>query len=125
MLGEHAHVVQPITRVNGKWVVYGMGNMVAQQDLAQPRTYEGITVRFEFREGRDGAVPGERGGVRADVLEHVLAGHPIRIQRVVQALARGRGDLARLREARAEIREAVGGLGWPPGSSSADPGPTY
>ena len=32
VLGEHAHVVQPITRVNGKWVVYGMGNMVAQQE---------------------------------------------------------------------------------------------
>ena len=54
VLGEHAHVVQPITRVNGKWVVYGMGNMVAQQELGQPRTYEGITVRFEFRERRDG-----------------------------------------------------------------------
>ena len=29
--GEHAHVVQPITRVNGKWVIYGLGNTVAAQ----------------------------------------------------------------------------------------------
>ena len=36
VLGEHAHVVQPITKVNGKWVVYGMGNMVAQSDHGAP-----------------------------------------------------------------------------------------
>ena len=36
VLGEHAHVVQPITKVNGTWVVYGMGNMVAQQETAGP-----------------------------------------------------------------------------------------
>lgn len=33
------------------------------------------------------------------------------VQRVVDALATGRGDLARLREARAETRAAVQGLG--------------
>ena len=32
VVGEHAHVVQPITRVNGKWVVYGLGNAVAQSE---------------------------------------------------------------------------------------------
>ncbi len=30
VFAEHAHVVQPITKVNGKWVVYGMGNMVGR-----------------------------------------------------------------------------------------------
>ena len=54
VLGEHAHVVQPITRVNGKWVVYGMGNMVAQQDPARPDTYQGLLVRFTFSERRSG-----------------------------------------------------------------------
>ena len=48
VLGEHAHVVQPITKVNGKWVVYGMGNMVAQQDP-----------------GRAGHLPGDRRAVHA------------------------------------------------------------
>jgi hypothetical protein len=46
---------------------------------------------------------------------HWVPGRPIRIQRVVNALATGRGDLARLREARREIREAVNGLGRTPG----------
>jgi poly-gamma-glutamate synthesis protein (capsule biosynthesis protein) len=117
VLGEHAHVVQPITRVNGKWVVYGMGNMVAQQDPSQPRTYEGITVRFTFAErpqSRRGWVVSEAAYVPT-YWNTYAGGRPIRIQRVVQALARGRGDQARLREAQAEIREAVGGLGWPEG----------
>ena len=48
--GEHAHVVQPITKVNGKWVVYGMGNAVGQSETSRPRAYEGITVGFTFRE---------------------------------------------------------------------------
>jgi poly-gamma-glutamate synthesis protein (capsule biosynthesis protein) len=110
VLGEHAHVVQPITRVNGKWVVYGMGNMVAQQDPAQPRTYEGITVRFEFSEGADGRFRVTEAAYVPTYWNNYLSG-PIRIQRVVQALAAGRGDRARLLEARAEIREAVHALG--------------
>ncbi len=115
VLGDHAHVVQPITRVNGKWVVYGMGNMIAQQDLTQPRTYEGISVRFEFREGRDGRFRVSEAAYVPTYWSAYSPGNPIRIHRVVAGLASGRGDVARLREARAEIREAVGGLGWPRG----------
>lgn len=92
--GEHAHVVQPITRVNGKWVVYGLGNMIAQQETARPDTYEGISVRFRFRER-------SRGGFEAVEAAYVPtswnvygAGGPIRITRHVP------GDrLARIREA--------------------------
>ncbi len=110
VLGEHAHVVQPITRVNGKWVVYGMGNMVAQQELGQPRTYEGITVRFEFREQRDGTFRVSEAAYVPTYWNSYAAG-PIRIQRVVQALANGTGNVARLRQARVEISEAVHALG--------------
>ncbi len=115
MLGEHAHVVQPITRVNGKWVVYGMGNMIAQQKLSQPRTYEGIAVRFEFREGSDGRFRVSEAAYLPTYWSAYSPGNPIRVRRVVATLAAGRGDTARLREARAEIREAVGGLGRPRG----------
>ena len=31
ILGHHAHVVQPIDRVGGKWVAYGMGNSLSNQ----------------------------------------------------------------------------------------------
>ena len=115
VLGEHAHVVQPITRVNGKWVAYGMGNMVAQQEVERPRTYEGITVRFTFTERPGGRFEVSEAAYVPTYWSHWSPGRPIRIQRVVAALAAGRGDLARLREARAEIREAVHGLGRTPG----------
>jgi poly-gamma-glutamate synthesis protein (capsule biosynthesis protein) len=92
--GEHAHVVQPITRVNGKWVVYGLGNMIAQQETARPDTYEGISVRFRFRER-------PRGGFEVVEAAYVPtswnvygAGGPIRITRHVPA-----DRLARIREA--------------------------
>lgn len=114
VVGDHAHVVQPITRVNGKWVVYGMGNMVAQQETSRPRTYEGITVRFTFTERVDGFRV-----TRAEYLptmwSHYAAGRPIRILRVVRMLARDAGDTARLREVRREVRAAVDGLGATPG----------
>ncbi len=110
VLGEHAHVVQPITKVNGTWVVYGMGNMIAQQEPDRPRTYEGITVRFEFRERPDGRFRVTEAAYVPTYWNNYAAG-PIRIQRVVQALANGTGDQARLREARAAISGAVHALG--------------
>jgi poly-gamma-glutamate synthesis protein (capsule biosynthesis protein) len=109
VFAEHAHVVQPITRVNGKWVVYGMGNMVAQSDVRYPRAYEGITVRFTFTQH------GQRFLVsRAEYVptfwNHLAPGRPIRIQQVDRALARGVADRARLLEARRMTRLAVNGL---------------
>lgn len=115
VLGEHAHVVQPITRVNGKWVVYGMGNMIAQQDTAQPRTYEGITVEFEFTQRPRGGFEVTEAAYVPTYWSHWSPGSPIRIQRVTQGLAKGYGDQARLREALTEIRAAVNGLGRTPG----------
>ena len=52
ILGTHVHVVQPIGRVNGEVVVYGMGNQ-----LSNMRTYgghtgteDGVMVHFTVRE---------------------------------------------------------------------------
>jgi poly-gamma-glutamate synthesis protein (capsule biosynthesis protein) len=116
VFAEHAHVVQPITRVNGKWVVYGMGNMVAQSDTRYPRAYEGITVRFTFQEARH--------GFRVSRAEYIpttwnstSTGGPIRIQRVDAALAEGAPDRARLLEARRMTRLAVNGLDKPGGTT--------
>jgi poly-gamma-glutamate synthesis protein (capsule biosynthesis protein) len=81
VLGEHAHVVQPITRVNGKWVVYGLGNMVAQSELERPATYEGITVTFGFTEQPDGGWRVTRASYLPTQWNHYVGGNPIRIQR--------------------------------------------
>lgn len=117
VLGEHAHVVQPITRVNGTWVVYGMGNMIAQQDPALRRTYEGILVRFDFREGAHGRFRVVDAAYVPTYWTQYSPGRPIRVRRVVTALAAGRGDTARLLEARAATRAAVTALGRPRGLS--------
>jgi hypothetical protein len=109
VFAEHAHVVQPITRVNGKWVVYGMGNMVGQSDTAYPRAYEGISVRFTFRETGHGFRV-TRASYIPTWWNHYSPGHPIRVRPVLSALRHGVGDRARLLEARRMTRLAVDGL---------------
>ncbi|MEO6512269.1 MAG: CapA family protein [Nocardioides sp.] len=114
VVGEHAHVVQPITKVNGKFVVYGLGNAVAQSEVSQPRAYEGITVGFTFEETAHGFRVAWAEYVPT-YWNHYSAGHPIRVQRVVRALSRGAADGARLRQALAATRAAVNLLGHAPG----------
>jgi poly-gamma-glutamate synthesis protein (capsule biosynthesis protein) len=117
VFAEHAHVVQPITKVNGKWVVYGMGNMVGQSDTAYPRAYEGISVRFTFREtGRGFRVT--RAAYIPTWWNHYTPGKPIRVRPVVSALRNGVADRARLLEARQMTRLAVDGAD-PQGDTTA------
>jgi len=114
VVGEHAHVVQPITKVNGKWVVYGLGNAIAQNEVTRPRTYEGITVRFRFtQQGRRFVV--DRAEYFPTYWNHSSGSSTIRIQRVVRALKRGVGDQVRLTAALEATRAAVNLLGHPRG----------
>ncbi|MDN5860826.1 MAG: CapA family protein, partial [Pseudonocardia sp.] len=53
VLGHHAHVVQPMERIGGKWVVYGLGNHIAEQRAGA--TEDSVIVRFTFTRGPDGA----------------------------------------------------------------------
>ncbi|MFC7478811.1 CapA family protein [Luedemannella flava] len=53
IVGHHAHVVQPLQRLHGKWVAYGMGNEVAWQQQAV-NTRDGIMPRFTVTETRAG-----------------------------------------------------------------------
>jgi hypothetical protein len=46
--GHHAHVVQPVERVHGKWVVYGLGNTVAAHGVRRLDNREGLLVRVQF-----------------------------------------------------------------------------
>ncbi len=54
VIGHHAHVVQPIQKVNGTWVAYGLGNHVARHSSPSGLTEEGAIGWFEFRETTDG-----------------------------------------------------------------------
>ncbi|MGK5640347.1 CapA family protein [Streptomyces sp. URMC 126] len=48
ILGHHAHAVQPIERINGTWVVYGHGNLLARHRVSRGTTEEGLLSWFRF-----------------------------------------------------------------------------
>lgn len=50
LLGHHAHVVQPIEHVDGEWIVYGMGNLMANHAEPEGPKSEGLLTRFTFTE---------------------------------------------------------------------------
>ncbi len=53
ILGTHVHVVQPIGRVNGEVVVYGMGNQLSNMMegcCGHTGTQDGVMVHFNVRE---------------------------------------------------------------------------
>jgi poly-gamma-glutamate synthesis protein (capsule biosynthesis protein) len=108
VIGEHVHVIQPITKVNGKWVVYGMGNLIAQQPTNMPRTYEGLTVRFTFTSTAGGRFTVSKAEY---IGTNFTNGDPIRVYPVVTSLASGQGPTARLQTARVAIKASVNLLG--------------
>ena len=42
VIGHHVHVVQPIEQLNGKWVAYGLGNLVAAHREPNSSKAEGL-----------------------------------------------------------------------------------
>ncbi len=54
--GHHTHVVQPIERVNGTWVIFGLGNLLADQAGVAPGVDDGLLVEVTLRRRTDGTV---------------------------------------------------------------------
>ena len=60
VIGHHAHVVQPVQRrKDGRWVVFGLGNLLAQQALmpgegTTPPHRDGVVVRVTVAPGQSG-----------------------------------------------------------------------
>lgn len=52
--GEHTHSVLPIEKYNGKWIVYGMGNMLTELSPTYVVNNEGMIARFQFAQQPDG-----------------------------------------------------------------------
>ncbi|MFI1016350.1 CapA family protein [Streptomyces sp. NPDC020965] len=48
IIGHHAHVVQPMEKVAGTWIAYGVGNQIARHDVPTGLTEEGVIGWFEF-----------------------------------------------------------------------------
>ena len=89
-------MVQPITRVNGKWVVYGLGNMIAQKEVTRPRTYEGISVRFTVPREAGGGCVVDRAAYVPTYWNHYRRATPSGSSRSSGRLRHGIGDRARL-----------------------------
>jgi poly-gamma-glutamate capsule biosynthesis protein CapA/YwtB (metallophosphatase superfamily) len=64
VVGHHAHVVQPIDMVGGKWVVFGLGNFLTNQSAACCATaaQDGVMVEVDLFEPTPGTI--EVKGVR-------------------------------------------------------------
>lgn len=60
VIGHHAHVVQPVQRrADGRWVVFGLGNLLAQQTLmpgegTAPPHRDGVVVLVDIARGPSG-----------------------------------------------------------------------
>lgn len=52
--GHHAHVVQPMEKINGKWAIYGLGNNIAAQLGSAPGVQQGLLVRVQFSQDTAG-----------------------------------------------------------------------
>ncbi|MEV7087502.1 CapA family protein [Streptomyces sp. NPDC093085] len=48
VIGHHAHVVQPMEKVNGTWIAYGLGNQVARHEVPSGTSEEGVIGWFTF-----------------------------------------------------------------------------
>ena len=90
--GHHAHVVQPWTVLNGKWVAYGLGNNVAQHEPSVVRGYEGVTGRFTFTETADGRFTVTRAEYIPTLVTRYQPGRPARLVRVSTALRTAHGS---------------------------------
>lgn len=55
VLGHHAHIVQPVTKIGQMWVAYGHGNLLSAQSRRDPRTGDGLLTIFTFEERPDGS----------------------------------------------------------------------
>jgi Bacterial capsule synthesis protein PGA_cap len=113
ILGHHVHVVQPIERVAGKWVAYGMGNSLSNQtpSCCAAGSQDGVLVKVTV---------GEHGGrLRVRQMRYVptWVEHPsFRIRPVLTALAdRSLPTATRraLQAVRDRTRRAVGAAARP------------
>jgi poly-gamma-glutamate capsule biosynthesis protein CapA/YwtB (metallophosphatase superfamily) len=89
---HHAHVVQPWTKVNQKWVLYGVGNTVAQHATNAPRGYEGATGRFTFTRGANGRFTVSKAEYIPTLVTRYEPGRPARLYQVSTTLKTARGS---------------------------------
>jgi poly-gamma-glutamate synthesis protein (capsule biosynthesis protein) len=116
VLGHHAHVVQPMQEINGKWVAYGLGNLAAAHRESNSRKAEGLLVSFTFERKGDGRWKVQQAGYAPLLVTDTI---PVRVLDVRRELAKpglSATKKARLELAEQRTREAVQSLDATPDS---------
>ncbi|MFE2293739.1 CapA family protein [Streptomyces sp. NPDC059452] len=111
IIGTHAHVPQAYEKVNGTWVVYGMGDQIAgaminYQGVQDPRGNQGTLGRFTFAPP---VRPGERWTVKK--AEFVPQWYDTGSGRIVNLNTAIKAGADHHREVRDRIRNVVLGRG--------------
>lgn len=114
IVGQHAHVVQPIRRPGGRWVVYGEGNLLSNQTAAccPAATQDGMLALLHLR------VNGNRSRVKRVTYVPTWVRHPdYTVLPVRSALRDGTAHEAELRASWARTVGVVGRSRhlWPTG----------
>jgi poly-gamma-glutamate synthesis protein (capsule biosynthesis protein) len=124
ILGAHAHVVQPIGQINGKYVVYGMGNQLSNQNGAFGEEYfsteDGLTVLIRVSERPDGTFAAD--GI--DIVPTWVRNLDYQIFAVANALAEGVTPTWALETSLQRTQGRVRSLGAPGIRLAPSPPPT-
>ncbi len=118
--GHHVHVVQPWDRVDGKWVVYGLGNMVATPPRDLRRSHEGVSARFTFSERNDGSFAVTGAQYIPTMMDSYWAGQTPVLRAVLPALDAGDGWTRDLLAARQADHDTVFALGVAEGTGEGE-----
>ncbi len=109
--GHHAHVAQPWTKINGIWVVYGLGNFVGQMNTNTPNADEGVLARFTFERDAAGRFRVTQAGYAPLFVTHADDENNARLLHVTDPAATRYASQERLDVARQRLKAAVGSLG--------------
>ncbi|WP_327637765.1 CapA family protein [Kribbella sp. NBC_00482] len=109
VIGHHAHVVQPMEEIDGKWVAYGLGNLVAAHREPNSIKAEGLLARFTFTR------TGDRWTTAAEYAPLLMTDDlPVRVLDVRRELAKDTARRSRLELAQRRTTETVTALGATP-----------
>lgn len=110
VIGHHAHVVQPMEQIDGKWVAYGLGNLIAAHREPNSRKAEGLLVRFTFTRDGNGWKTGQAEYTPLLMTDDL----PVRVLDVRRELAKDTARRSRLELAERRTTETMTALGATP-----------